>query len=350
MRTMKKFFVTYRGKDGQQEVVPIEAADRQGLFKELAQRGISPIKVEEADGKSKPRKTSHRRGAKPSGTFKGIVAGIVVVVAAVAAFLFLTKDKPAKPEQAETKRPSKIAEVTPAPATPYKAEEPKPEPPKPLPPQRVGELRDGYRLLPSGRLHKVQGIITSGVERVSLADRTFNHDSDRMIAHVLLAEPGGIMLGDSESIMRGFNEAFERSLAEEIVIERDDTDEVRELKKAVLDARKELLDLMSKGRTAEEVMVEARNQLLELTLYREDLEKEVLRLAEDGMTQQDYDELIGAANLMLQERGSKEIQMPKMVADAIELRYRHEEAKIEEQLKALDEEERKLQRQSEEEQ
>lgn len=347
---MSSYIVTYRDKSGNTDQVKIDAADRNAVFEELSKRGISAVRIEEATGKAKPRKPSSARGAKSPAVGKGIVAVVIVVAAAIGAFWFFTRGNSEAPTEESEKKTAKISEVEPSLPAPVEVEEPKPEPPKPLPPQRVGELRDGYRLLPSGRLHKVQGIITSGVERVSLADRTFNHDSDRMIAHVLLAEPGGIMLGDSESIMRGFNEAFERSLAEKIVIERDDSDEVRELKNAVLDARKELLDLMAKGRTAEEVMVEARNQLLELTLYREDLEKEVLRLAEDGMSQKDYDELIAAANLMLQERGSKEIEMPKMVADAIELRYRHEEAKIEEQLKALDEEDRKLQRQSEEEQ
>lgn len=144
------------------------------------------------------------------------------------------------------------------------------------------------------------------------------------------------MVGDSVDIMRGFNEAFAKSLKDEIIIKHDDTDEVRALKQAVIDARSELKQQMALGKSAEEAMIEARDQLHELTLYREDLEKEVLSHAEDGMSQKDYDDLIGAANLMLEERGIGKVQMPKLIGDAIEMRYRHKLAELERKQRELE--------------
>ena len=266
---------------------------------------------------------------------RGVVAGLVVVaLASACVFMFMGKGEKPQVEKAEKER-GRIKEVTPA-AAPKAEAKLEPEKTKELPPQRVGEIRNGYRLLSSGRLHKVKGVIHVGGRGDSLVDRTFDHGSDRMIAHLLMAEPGGTMVGDSVDIMRGFNEAFAKSLKDEIIIKHDDTDEVRALKQAVIDARSELKQQMALGKSAEEAMIEARDQLHELTLYREDLEKEVLSHAEDGMSQKDYDDLIGAANLMLEERGIGKVQMPKLIGDAIEMRYRHKLAELERKQRELE--------------
>ena len=281
-------------------------------------------------------KQSGYRGAKKPSPVRGLVAGAVLVAAVIGCYFafFSGSEKPQK--AVEQKRSTRIKEVAPAAAPKAVKQKAELEKPKELPPQRVGEIRNGYRLLSSGRLHKVKGVIHVGGRGDSLVDRTFDHGSDRMIAHLLMAEPGGTMVGDSVDIMRGFNEAFAKSLKDEIVIKHDDTEDVKALKQAVLDARSELKQQIAQGKSAEEAMIEAREQLRELTLYREDLEKEVLNHAEDGMSQKDYDELIGAANLMLEERGIGKIQMPKLIGDAIEMRYRHKMAELERKQRELE--------------
>lgn len=110
---MKNFSVTFRGKDGKQDVIQIAAEDRQGVFDELAKRGISAIRVEEANGKAKPRKSSPSGGSKPSGVFKGAIAGVIVVAAAVGAWFFLTQKQETGQRESKTKKSAKIAEVTP---------------------------------------------------------------------------------------------------------------------------------------------------------------------------------------------------------------------------------------------
>ena len=42
-------------------------------------------------------------------------------------------------------------------------------------------------------------------------------------------------------------------------------------------------------------------------------------MSEDGMSQQDYDDLLAAANRMLEERGSKPLELPSTVKHAIRL-------------------------------
>ena len=324
MTRMKQWTVYFRDKNGSKASVVIEAEDRAGVFAELKKRGISAISVAEEASNKKPRKAASS-GAASKG--RGLIAAaVVVLVAGVAAWLMWPEAKKVEVKKgAKEVAKTSVRQAVTAPAV--KAVEESQSKAKELPPQRIGEIRNGYRLLPSGRLHRVRGVVTSGVTRVSLVDKTFTRHSDRMIAHLLTAEFGGTVVGDSESIFKGFNKAFEESLKEDIVVNSDDTDEVKELKQAVLDARKEILSQIKEGNDAESVLVETRNQLLELTLYREDLEKEVLRLSQDGMTQEEYDELISAANQMLSDRGCKGVQMPRLVADSIQLRLRHEEAR-----------------------
>ena len=313
------WIITFRNKSGSKDQMSLEAESREAVFKELAKRGIAAIRIEEAKGKAKPRKASPKGGSKTSVVLKGAIAGVIVVAAAVGAWFFLTqKQETAKPGT-ETKKPSRIAEVTPASAAPVKAVEPKEEKPKPLPPQRIGETRDGKVLLPDGTLHTVKGVITSGVARVSLIDRTFKHDTDCMLAHLLVVEPGEGFVGDSESIYSGFEKEFLKTLDDPIVYDKNDSDYVKELKMGVQALRQELLDARANGESIEKVLIDTRDQLQQLGLYRQELEEQVLRMSEDGMSQQDYNDLITAANQMLEERGSKPLELPSTVKHAVRL-------------------------------
>lgn len=313
------WIITFRNKSGSKDQMSLEAESREAVFKELAKRGIAAIRIEEAKGKAKPRKASPKGGSKTSVVLKGAIAGVIVVAAAVGVWFFLTqKQEIAKPDT-ETKKPSRIAEVTPAPAAPVKAVDPKEEKPKPLPPQRIGETRDGKVLLPDGTLHTIKGVITSGVARVSLIDRTFKHDTDCMLAHLLVVEPGEGFVGDSESIYSGFEKEFLKTLDDPIVYDKNDSDYVKELKMGVQALRQELLDARANGESIEKVLIDTRDQLQQLGLYRQELEEQVLRMSEDGMSQQDYNDLITAANKMLEERGSKPLELPSTVKHAVRL-------------------------------
>ena len=83
--------------------------------------------------------------------------------------------------------------------------------------------------------------------------------------------------------------------------------------------RQELLDASANGESIEKVLIDTRDQLQQLGLYRQELEERVLRMSEDGMSQQDYNDLITAANKMLEERGSKPLELPSTVKHAVRL-------------------------------
>ena len=198
--------------------------------------------------------------------------------------------------------------------------------PKERPPQRVGEIRDGYRLLCDGTLHRVLGVVTNTPGKFSIADKTFKHSADVELGNLLMVEPGDDLLGDTAGMYRGFNKEFDEALTEPIEYSDDDTPMQREMKQAVNELRKELKDRRAKGEDIEKIMEDTRNQLKELSLYRQELEDEVRKLSTDDLTQKDYEDLVAAANQMLKERGIKPLEMPSTVRHAIRLRKIQEEA------------------------
>ena len=197
---------------------------------------------------------------------------------------------------------------------------------KERPPQRVGEIRDGYRLLCDGTLHRVLGVVTNTPGKFSIADKTFKHSADVELGNLLMVEPGDDLLGDTAGMYRGFNKEFDEALAEPIEYSDDDTPIQREMKQAVNELRKELKDRRANGEDIEKIMEDTRNQLKELSLYRQELEDEVRKLSTDDLTQKDYEDLVAAANQMLNERGIKPLEMPSTVRHAIRLRKIQEEA------------------------
>lgn len=198
--------------------------------------------------------------------------------------------------------------------------------PKERPPQRVGEIRDGYRLLCDGTLHRVLGVVTNTPGKFSIADKTFKHSADVELGNLLMVEPGDDLLGDTAGMYRGFNKEFDEALTEPIEYSDDDTPIQREMKQAVNELRKELKDRRAKGEDIEKIMEDTRNQLKELSLYRQELEDEVRKLSTDDLTQKDYEDLVAAANQMLKERGIKPLEMPSTVRHAIRLRKIQEKA------------------------
>jgi len=256
-----------------------------------------------------------KRGVSPSA--KGILAGCVVVALGLAAVWLLRgggddAEKPA-PDKG---RPLPIKSVDPAPPSAPKVEPQAPEKaPRPLKPQRVGEIRDGKMLMLDGRLRKVsKHVVTAEVARVTVADRTFDEPTDRLLAHLLEIEPGEALVGDSADLYRGFDREFVKSLSTQIVYDKNDDQYVKELKVGVLAMRDELKRRMDAGEDINKVLAETRDQMQELGAYRQEIESMVVEMTQEkDLTQEAYDDIVKAANRMLEERGSKPLELPAAV-------------------------------------
>lgn len=260
------------------------------------------------------------------------IAVAMAAVAAIGVGVWLLSDATPVDEPLPKKPGKGVADIAgvpkakPAPQAQETEQTPKPETPKPRPPQRVGELRDGYRLLPDGTLHRVLGIVTNSPPKISLADKTFTHSADVELGNLLLVEPGDDLLGSAEGLYRGFGKELDEALADKIEYSEDDTELQRELKDAVKELRDELQRRRAAGENIEKVMEDTWNQLKELSLYRQDLEDQVRSISSESMTQADYEDLVKAANEMLADRGIKALEMPTTLKRTLRLRKIQEEA------------------------
>ena len=270
--------------------------------------------------------------------FCGVITG-AVVLCVVGVWLLMRGDQAALTEEARTHLANPIAKTQSEIASNSHLETPEPKAVKdvkvkPLPPQRVGELRDGYRLLPDGTLHRVLGIVTNSPPRMSLADKTFIHSADVELGNLLMVEPGDDLLGDSEGMYRGFGKELDEALAEPISYDKADTNLQREMKDGVKELRDELMARRKAGEDIEKLMEETRQQLKELSLYKQELEDHVRQMSTEDLSQKDYEDLVAAANQMLAERGIKPLELPSTLKHTIRIRKIQEAALKREQDKA----------------
>ena len=296
--------VTYRAKGGEQAVDVFEADSRESLFKLLSDRGITAIRIEQGASK----RPQPRTQKKPPKAARGIVAGVAVVALAIGAYYFLTTGRGNGEQEAahQPKTPEKIAVATPDPAPP-KPVEPKPEPTKVDPnarPTKVGEVVNGYVLLPSGRLHKRTGVITNSVaSRAKGAYHIFDHASDNEIACYLSMKPGDALVGPARYTGR-FKERFLESIKTPIIVTKDDTPEQAQLKRDVIATRLQLKDALDRGEDIEQIMIDTRRELQDLAKYKAELRTQFNELRRsECKTDEDVEHLLEACNKMLETKG-----------------------------------------------
>ena len=304
---MAWFTVQYRGPDGKNESVQIEAADRAGVFAELKKRGISAVRVDEAKGRVKPAKSAVDKTGKSPAIAKGLVAGVVVVASAVAAWYFLSQ-KPEAPTEPTAEKPAKTPPAVSTKVIPKSVEEKVEEPPKVDPnarPTKVGETVNGYIKLPSGRIPRVLGVVTnSATASIKGKYEIFDHACENEIAGFLSMEPGQGLVGTPRYNGR-FKRDFLESLKHPIVVTPDDSPEDAALKRNVIKAKIELKEALDRGEDIEQIMLDTRKEMQDLARYKQELKQHMHEMVKgDGeMTTEEMEDLLNAANKLLDAKG-----------------------------------------------
>ena len=270
---------------------------------------------------------SDRKGAAPAqpkvtakkpSPARGIVAGLVVVAAAcVAYFAFFSGNEKPQDEKVEKER-GKIKEVTPAPAPKATPEEEAAKKKR----EKVEKLKhywddklyvdeNGVKRYPGGLRYKGPDDYVHKVKDTRPPPR-FKRYSSNQIATLLEITPGEIPVGGMQ-FPKKFTEDFKASLEEEIEILETDSEYDVELKKAVIDAKKELAERMKNGEDPREICEQTWKEMQEIGLYREELVKQVNAIRQNpDMTANDIKDAVDAANLMLKEKGAKGIGISKI--------------------------------------
>lgn len=242
---------------------------------------------------------------KRTARLRGLIAGCVVVAVGVIALFVLRGGDAAKaePKTAPTEKPfAKVAPVKPAPVAAPQKPEPKPVDPNARP-TKVGEMVNGYVKLPSGRIHKVTGVITNSIaNRPKAKYEIFERRCNNEIAAYLTINPGDTIVGTPVYNGR-FKKDFLDSLKEPITISEEDSPENAQLKRDVIAARQELKDAMDRGEDIEKIMLDTRAELQSLMVAKMQLRHLFFEERKKCQTEQEVKDLFDACNKTLEERG-----------------------------------------------
>ena len=154
---------------------------------------------------------------------------------------------------------------------------------------------------------------------------------DKQIAGLLYAVPGQLMIG-TVNFDEDFERQFKESLKTKLKPSQDATDEECEMIEAVNYAKEAIVAAMKKeGKTAGEILSEARQQMREFGRYKQML-KEELRRYEDNKEKTDADvsDLFDAANKMLKENGIEPFSPNDLTREVVR-QYKFDQQEGEEQ-------------------
>lgn len=286
---MQWFVVKYRKPDGAMAEAEFEAADRPSLFNLLAEKNITAISVASDRVDKKPR--PHMRQAKGASVnvSRGLIAGLIVVVVAVAAWYFLSPSPASVPEVT----PEKAPKLRPDNAKPIsksaepeavKAEE---QPEDTNDPRRIVEVvsvttNKGFGTI-SMNVRCADG--TTGIVVKPTYKPTFRHRTDQLLQMTLCANPN-VPIPPMPMVGGGAHDKeFLESLNDEIVIEDEDSDVVRNQKAIVINARAQIKDLMDKGYHFDEIIEDYRRLTSENLEIRNEAMRELNAIHAAGDTQ-----------------------------------------------------------------
>lgn len=260
------------------------------------------------------------KGEQRSVHLRGLVAGAVVVIgAAVAAWFILGGGSAPVREGADGTVSRRIKEVTPAAA-------PKAETVVKRDRYWEHDTTNGLNLAQRRKwwaAHRPAPHWTNDTARTQPRPKyaIFSHRSENEIAAYLTAEPGQAMVGTPRYGPR-YVEDFLKSCEEPIIVSKDDDEYVRDLKRAMIQTKIDLRERMNAGEDLGQILLDTRAELQRLAGYRRELERTVREqaLGENVRTSAELDDMIKAANKMLEAKGIAPMKLGPIAKRAMLLR------------------------------
>ena len=296
------FTVTYRSKTGAKAEVEIEAASRAACMAECKRKGIAPVGIREGRASSRPRAAGTAAphegcaGARPS-TKRGIYLAVAVLFAAVVGgglwWRLAAREDTRPPESKAAKvvkdakdiKDLKAVEEIKEVKAPTNAPTVKPQAPNPAEPMHMGRRIVGISATTNAdgtvveRIRTDDGKLHSKV--YSVADPVFNSSTDQLLAMAVDGDGNGPPM---PGVTKDDEKRFLESLKRPIEILDTDTPDVRALKEKVMQAREDMVTLLSQGRGFAEVLAEHRKMQEENAGVRREVAAELRSLVESGDT------------------------------------------------------------------
>lgn len=160
--------------------------------------------------------------------------------------------------------------------------------------------------------HRPPAVITNDTSETEMkpAYAIFNTYVDNDLASLLTFETGSTIVGDP-GYERWFTKAFLKSLETPIIVEETDTPEQAQLKKDLIALKIDLKARHDAGEDIAEIMRNAHEEFQSLAIAKEEIERSAKDLIKNGknLTDNDIDDIISAANIMLDQKGIAPIKL-----------------------------------------
>lgn len=134
----------------------------------------------------------------------------------------------------------------------------------------------------------------------------FDNACDQLLA---MATSGGNGNMPPLPVARGMEKDFLKALEKEIVINDDDSDQVKDLKRRVIEARMAMKELLAEGKTVNEILETHREQVNFSADVRRDAMMEARKILDSGDIE-GAKQYVTMMNVALQQIGVQEIKMP----------------------------------------
>lgn len=258
---------------------------------------------------------------KTNSVAKGLIAGlIVVIVAAIAAYFIFSSSERKPTKEVKQKKNAQIAEVTPAAAP--KLEEETPVEKKEIPYWELPTTNGLTQMQALKWKHRHTKIaFTNDITRYDEKPRykVFDTGIDNRLACYMTMEAGEGMVGTPVFDDR-FRQEFEESLKHPIIIDENDDEYTKELKRAVREAKVELVNRVKDGEDICQIFEETHDEMMRFATMKSDIVQEFTKYARDpDNSVEDVEDYFKAANKLLEEKGVAPFKMSPVLKEAIRL-------------------------------
>ena len=299
-----------------------EAERRDEVFAALKQRGISAIRIDESEqGKN----TKHRlriQRMPPKVALWGLVAILVAVSALITVhYLLRVDDSAVETHKAKATRTKKA--VTAHTSNSIETSQPENKPItkyKTIEEQYYAETNGLSKpMLAKWRFeHRQPAAWTNDSSKVEQPEyATFDFQSEKEIICLLTVEPGDTLLGDG-NYGPEFERDFLKSLTQPIIVSKDDTPEQAEWKRMMIETKIDLKARMDAGESISDIMQATRREYQRMAEMKDLLTEEIAALKNsEGVTVQDMETCIEAANRMLESKGVSKLKISPVMRKAL---------------------------------
>lgn len=257
-----------------------------------------------------------RKGGQRNVHLKGLIAGAIVVLGVgLAAWLLTNGEADSRPLQKKDR--GLIKEIVPAVAPTNSV------PKKPINPREDYDherhYRDAHGILRSkktnARIFDPYAHYRPAKDYRDRSREMFHHISEQSIHQLLSFRPGrGKFFGRMQYDSPAFLADFEESLKEPIIVKDTDTAYTKREKRAMIEAKIEILDRMRGGEKLGDILNAAKNEILRLNEYKKDIETQISDIMQKSeLSTEDLDDYITAANKMLESKGIAPVRRDNFV-------------------------------------